>query len=158
MAARCVGELPHSPGSHTANSHAHPAYTSAQHTAPGPWKRAVPTPTQYVRVSMLERGESLMSIMFDMMTNGMKMQRAKQEAGGDQSKPASFDLVKAFRNREGQHLMRVTFASQLEQMEMMAAGGPMMRLWDPPGFETRGLIPQSFGPGCPVIPGIDHPV
>ena len=73
--------------------------------------------------SMLERGESLMSIMFDMMTNGMKMQRAKQEAGGDQSKPASFDLVKAFRNREGQHLMRVTFASQLEQMEMMAAGG-----------------------------------
>ena len=73
--------------------------------------------------SMLERGESLMSIMFDMMVNGMKMQRAQQEAGDGGSKSPSYDLVKAFRSREGQHLMRVTFAAQLEQMEMMAAGG-----------------------------------
>ncbi len=73
--------------------------------------------------SMLERGESLMSIMFDMMVNGMKMQRTQQKTGGGGSKLPSYDLVKAFRNREGQHLMRVTFAAQLEQMEMMAAGG-----------------------------------
>lgn len=81
------------------------------------------TPEEF-QSSMLERGESLISIMFNMMSNGMKMQRQQADADQAAGKPAEkFDLVQAFRSREAQHLMRVTFASQLEQMELMAAGG-----------------------------------
>ena len=80
------------------------------------------TPQEF-QSSLSENGESLISIMWDMMMNGMEMQRG-ESAGDDGSKPAKkFDLVSAFRSGEGRHLLRVTFAQQLEQMEMMSAGG-----------------------------------
>jgi hypothetical protein len=72
--------------------------------------------------SMAERGESLLTIMLDMMFSGMEMQREKAENG--EAQPAqSFDLVKAFRNREGRHMLRMAFAAQLEEVEALAAGG-----------------------------------
>lgn len=105
------------------------------------------TPDEF-QSSMLERGESLMSIMFDMMVNGMKMQRAQQEAGDDSAKPPEkFDLVKAFRSREGQHLMRVTFAAQLEQMEMMAAGGDGSTLLEGRNEKCLKVLRREIGKG-----------
>jgi len=72
--------------------------------------------------SMAERGESLLTIMLDMMLSGMERQREKAESG--EAQPAqSFDLVTAFRNGEGRHMLRMAFAAQLEEVEMMAAGG-----------------------------------
>lgn len=83
------------------------------------------TPREFEE-SMAERGESLLSMMLDMMRSGMQMQREQadaQEEAGERPDADAFDLVKAFRSGEGRHLMRMTFASQLEQMEMLAAGG-----------------------------------
>lgn len=84
------------------------------------------TPREF-QESMDERGESLLSMMLDMMMSGMQMQRDQADAAeesGEAAKPAQdFDLVEAFRNGEGRHLMRVSFATQLEQMELMMAGG-----------------------------------
>lgn len=72
--------------------------------------------------SMAERGESLLSIMLDMMVNGARVQREKAEAGEVAAAPA-VDLVTAFRTGEGRHALRMTFATQLEDVEVMAAGG-----------------------------------
>lgn len=77
------------------------------------------TPQEFEQ-SMAERGESLLSIMWGMMVGGMQ-QQAEQAAEG--AKPAEFDLVKAFRSGEGRHTMRMAFGQQLEQIEMMGAGG-----------------------------------
>lgn len=79
------------------------------------------TPQEF-QSSMAANGESLLSIMWGMMKGGMEMQRdqAERDAG---KKPAEFDLVRAFQTGEGRHLMRTTFAQQLEQMEMLTAGG-----------------------------------
>ncbi|MFK7739186.1 MAG: hypothetical protein AB8H80_02595 [Planctomycetota bacterium] len=79
------------------------------------------TPEEFEE-SMEERGESLMSIMFNMMIDGAKQQRANDDGGEGEPGP-KLDLVQAFRTGHGRHLLRMTFASQLEQMEMMAAGG-----------------------------------
>jgi hypothetical protein len=79
------------------------------------------TPSEFAR-SMEERGESLLSIMWGMMMNGTERQREQAESG--QAPPAAdFDLVKAFRSGEGRHALRMLFASQMEDMEMLAAGG-----------------------------------
>lgn len=75
------------------------------------------TPQEFEK-SMEERGESLLSIMWGMMAGGLKVQAEAANAP-----PPDFDLVKAFRNREGHHLLRMTFAEQLEQIELLAAGG-----------------------------------
>ena len=84
--------------------------------------------------------------MFNMMANGMKMQRAAVDAEGD--KPAEkFDLVQAFRSGEGQHLMRVTFASQLEQMEMMAAGGDGSTLLEGRNEKCLKVLRQELAKG-----------
>ncbi|MDO8349186.1 MAG: type II secretion system protein GspG [Planctomycetota bacterium] len=81
------------------------------------------TPEEFQK-SMADRGESLLSIMMDMMISGMKMQRdAMDAADGSTSAAANVDLVKAFRTGEGRHTLRMLFASQLEQIELMAAGG-----------------------------------
>ena len=86
------------------------------------------TPQEFER-SMAERGESLLSIMWSMMVSGMKMQREQADAaeeageGGAAARPAAPDLVKAFQSGEGRHVMRMTFAEQLEQLEQLAAGG-----------------------------------
>ncbi len=78
------------------------------------------TPQEF-QASMAERGESLLSIMFDMMVNGMKMQREMADSG-EPMPMEEFDLVTAFRNRNGRHTLRMALASQLEQMEALAAG------------------------------------
>jgi hypothetical protein len=105
------------------------------------------TPDEF-QSSMLEHGESLMSIMFDMMVNGMQTQREQQDADEQSGKPeAAFDLVKAFRSREGQHLMRVTFAAQLEQMEMMAAGGDGSTLLEGRNEKCLKVLRREIGKG-----------
>lgn len=83
------------------------------------------TPEEF-QSSMAANGESLLTIMWDMMVGGMEMQREQAEKADnvtDSKPPEKFDLVQAFRTGEGRHLMRVTFAQQLEQMEMLSAGG-----------------------------------
>jgi hypothetical protein len=75
---------------------------------------------------MSERGESMLSMMFDMMQQTARQQRAQaaERDGGDDAPAAkAFDLVAAFRSGEGRHLMRMTFGRQLEQVEGMMAGG-----------------------------------
>lgn len=77
------------------------------------------TPQEF-EASMAERGESLLSIMWGMMAGGMQ-QQAEKAAAGEQ--PPDFDLVKAFRSGEGRHTMRMAFGQQLEEIEMLSAGG-----------------------------------
>ncbi|MCA8976552.1 MAG: type II secretion system protein GspG [Planctomycetes bacterium] len=79
------------------------------------------TPQEF-EASMAERGESLLSIMFDMMVDSMNAQREKAD-DEDAPEPEPFDLVKAFRSGEGRHLLRMTLAAQLEEIEMLSAGG-----------------------------------
>jgi|GEM_PF-231727 hypothetical protein len=79
------------------------------------------TPQEF-QSSMAERGESLLSIMYRMMVDGANEQRRSAAASGAAA-AAEVDLVKAFRTGEGRHMMRMSFAQQLEQMELMAAGG-----------------------------------
>ncbi|MCB9877149.1 MAG: type II secretion system protein GspG [Planctomycetes bacterium] len=85
------------------------------------------TPQEF-ESSMAERGESLLSIMMNMMMNGMDMEReladrAADEGAGERAGAQPFDLVKAFRSGQGRHLLRITLAQQMEQMELLAAGG-----------------------------------
>jgi hypothetical protein len=77
------------------------------------------TPAEFEK-SMEERGESLLSIMLNMMMNGMQLQAEKLESG---EAPPPFDLVKAFRSGEGRHTLRMAFGQQLEEIEVLAAGG-----------------------------------
>ena len=83
------------------------------------------TPQEFEH-SMSERGESMLSMMFDMMQQTTRQQRAQaaERDGGDDAPAAkAFDLVAAFRSGEGRHLLRMTFGKQLEQVESMMAGG-----------------------------------
>jgi Type II secretion system (T2SS), protein G len=77
------------------------------------------TPQEFA-ASMQERGESMLSIMLNMMQSGMKMQREQQESG---AAAEPFDLVKAFQKGEGRHTLRLNFAQQMEQIEALAIGG-----------------------------------
>jgi hypothetical protein len=77
------------------------------------------TPQEFEQ-SMEERGESLLSIMWKMMVSGMEMQAEKLASG---EAPPPLDLVKAFRSGEGRHTMRMAFGQQLEEIELMTAGG-----------------------------------
>lgn len=78
------------------------------------------TPEEF-EASMEERGESMLSIMVDMMLAGARQQRERSEEDDEPAPPV--DLVKAFRSGEGRHTMRMLFASQLQEIEMLAAGG-----------------------------------
>ncbi|MBK8098354.1 MAG: hypothetical protein IPK26_14690 [Planctomycetes bacterium] len=91
--------------------------------APANFVHADMTPREF-QESMAERGESLLSIMWKMMAQGMQKQRADADAAADGAPQpfAGADLVKAFRSGEGRHLLRMMFASQMEEMENMAAG------------------------------------
>jgi hypothetical protein len=83
------------------------------------------TPQEFEQ-SMSERGESMLSIMFDMMQQTARQQRAQadeRDGDGDAAAARPFDLVAAFRSGEGRHLLRMTFGRQLEQVEGMMAGG-----------------------------------
>jgi hypothetical protein len=79
------------------------------------------TPQEF-QASMDERGETILSIMFNMMMSGMKLQQEQAE-NQEATPPQQLDLVKAFRSGEGRHTMRMAFAQQLEQVELVAAGG-----------------------------------
>jgi hypothetical protein len=79
------------------------------------------TPQEFQQ-SLAERGESLLSILWNSMVAGMRHQAAK--AGGGKAAPAAaLDLVQAFRSGEGRHMLRMTFAEQLEDVEAMLVGG-----------------------------------
>ncbi len=81
------------------------------------------TPQEF-EASMEERGESLLSMMWGMMMGSMEMQSAKAEKdAAEGTKPMAVDLVKAFRSGEGRHTLRMTFATQLEDVETLMAGG-----------------------------------
>jgi hypothetical protein len=85
------------------------------YTAPN-FVHADMTPDEF-RDSMAERGETLFGMLLK-----VGMQSAQMSEDGQHS-PLSVDLVKAFRNGEGRHRLRVAMASQLEQMEAVVAGG-----------------------------------
>ena len=85
------------------------------YTAPN-FVHADMTPDEF-RDSMEERGETLFGMLLKV---GMQ---SAQVGEGSQNSPLGVDLVKAFRNGEGRHRLRVAMASQLENMEAMVAGG-----------------------------------
>jgi hypothetical protein len=87
------------------------------YTAPN-FVHADMTPEEF-RDSMAERGETLFGMLLKIGLQGARM----SEDGQSQSSPLAVDLVKAFRNGEGRHRLRVALASQLEQMEALVAGG-----------------------------------
>lgn len=107
------------------------------------------TPQEF-EASMAERGESMLSMMFDMMQQGARQQRAAadgdDERGDDAPKP-SFDLVKAFRNGEGRHLLRLTFAEQLEQVEGTMAGGKGSTLLEGRNEKCLAVLQQQLAAG-----------
>lgn len=81
------------------------------------------TPQEFA-ASMAKRGESLLGLMLDMMVQGQKAMRDKQDSGEPPPEfPFDGDLVKAFRSGQGRHTLRLVFASQLEELETLAAGG-----------------------------------
>lgn len=91
--------------------------------APANFVHADMTPEEF-EASMAQRGESLLTIMLDMMLSGMQAQAAAPaDAEGAAAAPAMPDLVTAFRNGEGRHTLRMSFAAQMEQIEAMAVGG-----------------------------------
>jgi hypothetical protein len=83
------------------------------------------TPEQFA-ASMAERGESLLTILGNMLLAGATAPRADADGdSGEVPAPAPrFDLVRAFRSGEGRHLLRLTLAQQLEAMEALSIGGP----------------------------------
>lgn len=89
--------------------------------SPANFVHADMTPEEF-QESMEERGESILSIMFNMMMSGMKLQQEQAE-NAEASPPPQVDLVKAFRSGEGRHQLRMLFASQLEAIETLAVGG-----------------------------------
>jgi len=65
---------------------------------------------------MEERGETFWTYLWRAVS--MEFQHAQGQSGG-----GKFDLVTAFRNHEGRHTMRMMFAKQLQNVELLAAGG-----------------------------------
>lgn len=101
------------------------------------------TPREF-QSSMAERGESLLSIMYKMMLDGSDRQREKQEAG---EQAPEVDLVQAFRTGEGRHMMRMSFAQQLEAMELMAAGGEGSTLLEGRNEKCLKVLRREIGKG-----------
>lgn len=75
-----------------------------------------------------EKGENLLTLMLRAMGAEARRlreerEKADQKGGADSTeRRALTDLVTAFRRRRGRHLLRLSFARQLEQMEALAAG------------------------------------
>lgn len=108
------------------------------------------TPQEF-QSSMAERGESLMSIMYRMMADGAAKQRRSaggdDDADADAGAAAEVDLVQAFRTGEGRHAMRMSFAQQLEQMELMAAGGDGSTLLEGRNEKCLKVLVRELGKG-----------
>ena len=101
------------------------------------------TPREF-QSSMAERGESLLSIMYKMMLDGADRQREQQESGAQQP---DVDFVEAFRTGEGRHRMRMSFAQQLEAMELMAAGGEGSTLLEGRNEKCLKVLQREIGKG-----------
>jgi hypothetical protein len=104
------------------------------------------TPDEFAD-SMADRGESMLSMMFDMMQQGARQQRAAADDAGDDAPKPAFDLVKAFRSGEGRHLLRLTFAEQLEQVEGMMAGGKGSTLLEGRNEKCLAVLEQQLAKG-----------
>lgn len=96
--------------------------------SPANFVHADMTPEEFEK-SMAERGESLLGLMVRMSLQGMSQagDRGDDDEGGERDEPRkappAVDLVAAFRSGEGRHQLRLLLASQLEQLERMAALG-----------------------------------
>lgn len=82
--------------------------------------------------AMKDRGESILSIMFDMM--GRQAKVVSKMADDENKQPTQFDIVSAFRKKEGRHTLRMMFAEQLTMMEELVAG------FDPDAEEGDGSV------------------
>ena len=101
------------------------------------------TPQEF-EASMAERGESLLSIMWQMMQGGMQAQMEKVQAG---EVAPNVDLVKAFRSGEGRHTLRITFASQMEELEALSAGGKSSTLLEGRNEKCLEVLQREMAAG-----------
>ncbi|MBL8753980.1 MAG: type II secretion system protein GspG [Planctomycetes bacterium] len=109
------------------------------------------SPAEFAR-SMAERGESLLSIMFDMMMGGMERQAEKAEKDAAEGKPQpELDLVKAFRGGEGRHTLRMAFAQQMEDIEVMMAGGKTSTLLEGRNEKCLEVLEREIKAGHKTI-------
>lgn len=76
------------------------------------------TPREFQELSA-EKGESLATLMFrSMIAEQQRLREAAEERGDEEP----IDLVTAFRERRGRHMLRWMMAQQLQDMERVAAG------------------------------------
>ena len=108
------------------------------------------TPAEFA-ASMDARGESMLSILLDMMLAGMEQQAeaaARAEAdGGAKPQASAFDLIKAFRTGEGRHTIRMMAATQLEQVEMLTASGGGSTLLEGRNEKCLEVLAREVGKG-----------
>ena len=83
------------------------------------------TPESF-KEKMDEKGETFFQVFLRLMSKEMARQRElrEQEDGDDKPtrQPSAVDLISAFQRKEGRHLLRLTFATQLQNVEAIAAG------------------------------------
>jgi hypothetical protein len=76
-------------------------------------------PDSFARL-MEERGESIFSLLLQAMAT--EFQRAREASEDRPRTMRPMDLITAFQNREGRHLLRLTFAGQMTDIENVVAG------------------------------------
>lgn len=108
------------------------------------------TPEEFAD-SMRERGESLLSILVDMMLSGMQPPASDDADGDDEGERApaapQFDLVKAFRSGEGRHLLRMMAAQQIEQAEVLMARAGGSTLLEGRNEKCLQVLARELGKG-----------
>ena len=109
------------------------------------------SPAEFAR-SMEERGESMLSTMSDMMMGSMGAQAEKAESDAAAGKPApGLDLVKAFRSGEGRHTLRMAFAQQMEDIEVVMAGGKTSALLEGRNEKCLEVLERELEAGRKTI-------
>lgn len=109
------------------------------------------TPQEFAD-SMSERGESLLSILVDMMMAGMQPPPSEDEVASDDDRERApvapqFDLVKAFRSGEGRHTMRMMAAQQMEQAEVLMARAGGSTLLEGRNEKCLQVLARELGKG-----------
>lgn len=109
------------------------------------------TPQEFAD-SMSERGESLLSILVDMMMAGMQPPPSEDEVVSDDDRERApvapqFDLVKAFRSGEGRHTMRMMAAQQMEQAEVLMARAGGSTLLEGRNEKCLQVLARELGKG-----------